>query len=293
MTTSKLYAIPDRFLKDFTVWCSVRDYRNEPSDVWHWHDFEELVLVLSGTGKHITEDGAYPIRKGDAFLISHGKAHGYEDLHQLRIANVLFRKDFPKSNFKDLADSPGYHIFFENSMRFKEPFRFRNALTLSENDLRECGNLCARMRMEQSGNLPGRILGNELLFLSLCTILCRSFSLSEDRTRSSEIGDLSRLIQFMEQHYPEDLSLAQLARQVNRSVSSLTALFRKGMDSSPMDYLNKIRLERAAVLLRESELPISIVAFRNGFSDSNYFSTRFSKHFGASPREYRKREREF
>ena len=284
------------FLRDFfltpfncTVYCSFHHY-GETQDRWHHHDFDELVIVRSGEGTHVTENGTYSIGKGDTFLIPFGSSHSYENLRDLRIANLIFHKDAWKQKCGDLADSPGYNIFFENSTRFKEEFRFHNRLTLSGEQLQECERIFSRMRMEQSAELPGRNCMNELLFLNLCVIICRSFS-SEEKTHSSEISDLSRLLRFMENHHPDSLKLEDLAKTIHRSVSSLTALFRSALGTSPVEYLNTIRLEQAAKELRDTEHPISTIAFAHGFSDSNYFSTRFSRHFGCSPRQYRAREK--
>ena len=53
------------------------------------------------------------------------------------------------------------------------------------------------------------------------------------------------------------------------------------------DHINNIRLERAAMLLRDGEMNISEVAYSLGFSSPNYFSTAFKNKFGVSPKEYR------
>lgn len=283
------FLMSNRFLHGLNVYCYPVDYSGRFYDHWHHHEFDEIVIVRSGEGSHVTENGTYPIRKGDTFLIPFGNFHEYENLRNLRIANIIFHKNEWKCRYGDLVDSPGYSIFFENNTRFKEEFRFSNRLTLSDDRLQECEQIFSRMQLEQSGNMPGRNCMNELLFLNLCVIICRSFS-NEEKVRSSEISDLSRLLRFMEENHSESWKLEDLARKINRSVSSLTALFRSALGTSPVEYLNTIRLEQAAKELRETEHLISAIAFAHGFSDSNYFSTRFSRHFGCSPREYRARQ---
>ena len=285
------YFIPDRHLEPnrLTTYCHLIDYLR-PAEVWHRHDFDELVIVRSGKGHHVTETGSYPISRGDAFLIPRGKCHGYEKLENLKIANLLFHKEVLKEKCGDLTESPGFNLFFENSTKFKEEFRFSNRLTLSERKLLQCEQIFAEMQQEQSGDHPGRCFINELLFLNLCVLICRSFS-SEGESYSTEISDLSRLLQFMEENHARPLKLNDLARAINRSVSSLMQLFHSAMEKSPIEYLNTIRMEQAAKELRETDHTVSAVAFAHGFSDSNYFSTRFSRHFGCSPRQYRFRHR--
>ena len=59
------------------------------------------------------------------------------------------------------------------------------------------------------------------------------------------------------------------------------------MDTSPVAYLNRLRLEHAAELLRTTGWPVSEIAARCGFPDSNYFTRVFRLSFAQSPRTYR------
>lgn len=292
MKQRKEYFIPDRELepKRMSAYCHLMDYQRS-EDVWHKHAFDELVIVRSGEGRHVTEHGSYPITRGDTFLIPRGQFHAYEKMKHLKIANLLFLRSALKEKCGDLAESPGYHVFFENSTRFKEEFRFNNSQPLSPENLQECEQIFSRMQMEQNPPFsPGHRLMNELLFLNLCVIICRSFS-DYGQKHSPEISKLGSLFLFMEKHHAEPLRLHELARRAGRSIPSLTLLFRNATDTSPIEYLNRIRLEIAARDLRETDSPISAIAFAHGFSDSNYFSARFTRLFGQSPRNYRKRFR--
>ena len=187
----------------------------------------------------------------------------------------------------DLTDSIGYNIFFENNVTFQEKYRFRNRLTLDAEELEKCESIFSQMLREQTIRSSGCRAMNEALFMELCVLICRAFSRAE-RKSLSEISNLSRLLEFMKRHYMEELPLPELARRGHCSVSSLCRLFRSALGRSPGEYLNTLRLERAAKELRETEKSISAIAFSCGFQDSNYFSFRFSRHFGCSPREYRR-----
>ena len=57
---------------------------------------------------------------------------------------------------------------------------------------------------------------------------------------------------------------------------------------SPISYINKIRIEKAAALFKNSDRSITEIAMEVGFDDSNYFSRIFKKQMGMSPREYKK-----
>ena len=74
------------------------------------------------------------------------------------------------------------------------------------------------------------------------------------------------------------------------SKRSFLRAFQSAVGSAPIAYLIKLRLSRAATLLRRAGEGITSAAFKTGFNDSNYFARQFRKMFGLSPREYRKRE---
>lgn len=85
--------------------------------------------------------------------------------------------------------------------------------------------------------------------------------------------------------YPMDY----YAKKCNMSKSSFLHSFSKIMQTTPIKYLNGIKLKNSIPLLVETELPISRIAQLLGFSSSQYFSNIFTAHYGVSPREYRTR----
>ncbi|TVX99438.1 AraC family transcriptional regulator [Paenibacillus cremeus] len=95
-------------------------------------------------------------------------------------------------------------------------------------------------------------------------------------------------IVYMKNHYSKEIGREDVARHVALSPAYLSSKFKKHTGSSPIQYLNKLRLDHAKQLLRQSEMPIRQVAEEVGFADSFYFSRLFTKETGMSPREYRK-----
>lgn len=94
-------------------------------------------------------------------------------------------------------------------------------------------------------------------------------------------------IAYMNAHYAEDVPRDALAALVSLSPGYFTVAFKKHTGFSPIQYLNKIRLDRAKALLKSTHLPIREIAEQVGFPDSFYFTRLFSKATGLSPRDYR------
>lgn len=99
---------------------------------------------------------------------------------------------------------------------------------------------------------------------------------------------LERALAHLHEHYAEDLSVEQLAALVAVSPSHLHRLFREGVGLAPMHYRNRIRVERARLMLLDEALPIDRVAERVGFTDGKYFARAFKQATGMSPSAYRR-----
>ena len=94
---------------------------------------------------------------------------------------------------------------------------------------------------------------------------------------------------YIETHFKEELTRESLASEVFMNPDYLSKLFKKNTGSSLMDYVTKVRIERAKELLERTVLPISEIAIETGYSNTAYFTKMFKKYTnGITPREYRK-----
>ena len=84
-----------------------------------------------------------------------------------------------------------------------------------------------------------------------------------------------------------DLSLKNLASQLNVNPSYLSTLFKKETGSTLTEYVNQKRIEHAIFLLNSSSLQIQMIAQYSGIPDVNYFTKTFKKIIGITPKEYR------
>ena len=88
----------------------------------------------------------------------------------------------------------------------------------------------------------------------------------------------------------EPWTLASMAEHCGIGNTAFVKYCRILTNTSPLDYLNRCRLDWAARRLQESpDAPVTEIAFECGFSSSQYFATQFRRHHGCAPREFRKR----
>lgn len=99
---------------------------------------------------------------------------------------------------------------------------------------------------------------------------------------------LSQIKDYMDHHFMEDLTIAELSERANMSVSSFAHQFKKRSGFAPMQYLIRRRIGLAQNLLRQTDLSITDISFRAGFDNISYFNNQFKKFTGLSPQNYRK-----
>ena len=259
----------------------------QPNDVLHVHDFHELVLVRRGSGTHLTETGESPIRRGNVFLICPGVMHTYCNVSGLEIANLLFVPEELQLPVGELADTEGCNLLFPPRNRMRKFHPEGGGILLPESRMRHAEELVGAMVLEQQRRSPGWRFFLRLHFMELFGMVCRTCP-EEPEACADEFDRLARVIDHIESHYTEPITLELLATIGGCSKSTLIRLFRRAFDSTPVGYLLEFRLERSCRMLEKSHLPVSEIALRNGFSDSNYFTKLFRRRYGHSPREYRK-----
>lgn len=105
-----------------------------------------------------------------------------------------------------------------------------------------------------------------------------------------EIDDdvIKRTINYIQNHYDKDLTLEKLAKEVHLNPSYLSHIFKQETGSNFTDYLTKVRLKKAAELLKNSKANITTIADQVGYQNANYFSQVFKKEFELPPTKYRK-----
>ncbi len=93
---------------------------------------------------------------------------------------------------------------------------------------------------------------------------------------------------YIDRHYmDEDISLYAVASYVNFSPNHFSMVFSQETGGNFIEYLTKVRIEKAKELLKNSNLKSAEIAYEVGFSDPHYFSFIFKKNTGISPREFR------
>lgn len=109
-------------------------------------------------------------------------------------------------------------------------------------------------------------------------------------SRKNETSDVSmrRLLQYIEEHYAEPITLTEVAKHFHFNPSYLSNYFSMHNQMGFSEYLNKLRIKKAEEMLRHENLTISEIGSQVGYADHSYFCKVFKKYTGQSPSSYRK-----
>ena len=137
-------------------------------------------------------------------------------------------------------------------------------------------------KMEEQGHGEGLILSD----------LLRLLALMEPHLLPADGGamddPLRRAIDFMELHYPEKVTIPEIARIAGFNSQYFCSYFKKHTRSTPVEYLTTLRIRRAKELLRSTDLSVLEVAMQSGFENVSFFIHKFKTATGVTPGRYRR-----
>jgi AraC-like DNA-binding protein len=256
------------------------------TEIEHTHDFNELVIVAQGQGLQSLTGTDLPITAGDVFLLQGQQRHYFHDRKDLIMYNVMYDPEQIKLPESDLRCMPGYCAMFMLEPTYRKQHRFASRLHLKRLQLAHVQAICDEMEQECSERQPGYEIVLRAKLLELIAYLSRAY-IQGDSTETRALLRVGKVIGAMENDFTHDWKLADLAKMAHMSQSHLLTVFRKATGQTPIDYLVRLRIQRAMELIQKSDHSITEIAFAVGFNDSNYFARQFRKVAGIPPRQFR------
>lgn len=253
----------------------------------HYHaDFSELVIVLNGTANHIVNSEKYFIKKGDVFIINRNTFHGYDSASDFRICNIMYKPKHLHQVGNDLKESAGYQALFVIEPSLAKEYNFQSKLQLSLADYEKVEEIIFDMVNEYHNKNQGYQTMLYSHFMGLVVFLSRQYDLNSSGLKENLIN-IAKAVSYMENNFQEHINLKDMADKAGLSVRHFDRSFKEHYKTTPMNYLLRLRIQYACLLLRKSKSKISDIAYESGFDDSNYFTRQFKKIMGVSPKDYR------
>jgi AraC-like DNA-binding protein len=254
-------------------------------DRWHSHEEYELHLVLKTSGKAFLGDYIGQFTPGSLFLTGPNLPHNWvtEDISNeyvpLRDMLIQFNHEtmtkafevFPElSELNHLLDAARSGIEFRNF----DPELAKKNLELIR-DSQGMKRLMHFLNFLQELNE-----WSEKVTLSLTKLNPSLSSSSQHR--------INEVVNYVIDNYKNNISLVEAAKIINMSESAFSRYFMKTTGNRFSEFVSRIRLGRACVMLYESDKNISTIAFASGYNNLANFNRQFVKLKGMTPREYRK-----
>lgn len=247
----------------------------------HYHDRYEIGICESGEGLFLSEGQYFPISEGDAVFISPSNRHYSRSFYEktpCRCRFAYLRADVLATCLSSVCEK-GAESVLEAAQSFSAVIRKSEHPEKAE-ELKKIVELCSN----------GDVLSESSAFFRLASFILEGgseLSLSASSTKGAQ-SEISGVAEYISLHFDESHSVSELASLCHLSESQLRRRFKAEYGMPPAAYRNLLRLRVGEELLLRTNLTVSEIAERLGYTSCPDFYRAFAGAFGASPSEYRK-----
>lgn len=242
---------------------------------YHWHDEYEFIFSDDGC-VHCTVNGVHMLLEPNtALLIQPGDLHAVSVEQPQRVTEIVVHPSFWATEEED--------ELFSGTIRFQTKFSADDPDDVAIVELLRQIKLCYK---EKGFGYEFRL---KSLFSDIFSSMLANGRYCVEKPEIGKEADASKnLFSYVHQHYADDLSLERLAQLSHYSKSHIINLFKRNTGQTPVEYINRYRLDRAKGLLKNPDNSVLDVSLMCGFQNVGYFIRIFKAHFGVTPGIYQK-----
>lgn len=260
------------------------DYITDTNGFWHFHPEYEIMLNTRINGTRIVGDSVELFDQYDLVLIGgniphcwnyyRGQNHKPEDrgvMVHFRVSSLgeeLLSQHELHAVRQLLIDSERGILFSVDEARKSELFLKNMVNTKGIDKLINFFNVLKIMSASDKR-------------ITLCS---ENYKQAFDERGNKKMSDVYNYIR---ENYSKDISLEKISRIVHMSPFSFSRYFKKNCGAGFVEYLNRVRMNKACYLLRETDYQVQEIGEQCGFSSISNFNKQFRKTEGLAPREYR------
>lgn len=263
--------------------CLFRTPQNEMRSQVHYHDFYEIVIYLGNAGIFQIDGKEYLIKRGDIALINMFAPHTlmfnknvYYERFSISIdPNLLLSFNTANSNLLDIFStySSNYPIFHVEGKCLDKYLRILHQYT-------------------EEKPAHGKDIYEKALIHQIASYLFSDCfdGIHYADTDSRHVALVATLVEYINLHLAEDLSLSTLADYANYSEYYIGRIFKSVTNYTLTNYIIEKRISQARNYLK-TDMTITEAAERAGFNNYSYFYKTFKKHTGMNPADYKENPR--
>lgn len=236
----------------------------------HWHEHIELLYFTSGECDFFCDGKMSHVKAGDLIVVNSTEIHTFTSTKGTTgyICMITYPSFFEDVSFSDVI--------------------IKNHIS-GDSYIRDC---IMNIREEKKSDSAGSDMMIKSHNYRLFAYLVRNYALDEPqrRTNASDSARLKRLdivFQYIAKNYNDKINTSSLAKMCYLSEGYFCRFFKKATGRTVADYITEFRINKASIMLVNTDSTISDIALNTGFDDANYFSRVFKKTTGMSPSRYR------
>lgn len=259
-------------------------YITDSGGFWHFHPEYELILNIKCNGTRIIGDSVELFDRYDMVLVAGNIPHCW---NYYKAENSMPDRHGIIVHFK--ADSLGESLLSQHEMHsLKELLgEADRGIAFSVEDARKAEGYLERM-------IRNKGIDKMIDFFHVIKILISSdrkaylcsenYKLAFDEKGNKRMTDV---YSYIRENYFKPISLETIAKIAKMSPYGFSRYFKKNCGAGFVEYLNRVRTNKACYLLRETEYQVQDIATECGFGSISNFNKQFRKTEGISPRDYR------
>lgn len=253
----------------------------------HEHTFFELAYVYDGTCRQTICEQNLELVTGDLIIIPPGIRHTISVFDNSVILNCLIKKSTLHNIFFSFLNKPNIlSAFFLNNIYSENGNSYVIFHTGSDADIRQ-RFLYIYWEFINKSMYYDQMMNNTLLIIF--GLLIRNYEKSAELPTFTQKTDVQRfaLLQYIQENF-SSITLEMIAERFHYTPEYTSQLIRKTTGQTFTDILQKIRTEKAQVLLQDTNLSVTNIAQQVGYENVEHFIRIFKKKLHMTPTEYRK-----
>lgn len=239
----------------------------------HWHDYIEIIFVLSGSIKLIISSKEFELNERDMIFVNAGETHRIVSDNNQNMILVT------------RIDLKNYDTTYKNIKNYY----FKNNNETNNNRNNNLIKLLISLYLETRSGLGPK---SDEIVNNIIKVLINDFDFINQDTKYGKndkmmINRLHRIIGYIKENYMVNISLKEISDNEDLSLYYLSHLIKDKFGMNFREYLNFLRLDNAVKLLLSTDKRLIDISFECGFSDQRYFYKQFNKIYDMSPSEFR------
>ena len=258
----------------------------------HTHDFFEFVYVLKGELINKVDGVEHVLKEGSILFINYDQTHELYAKGDVAYVNLLVTTDFISQEIgeaKNIFDLFSFIVLQDvNNMRELSP-----VISFEGEERRDIDELFTAMLHEYENEKKNYEKVLRYYFYVLILKLVRRLETAEKEDIVVGVSDkMSSVIEYLTEHYHDDLSLGDIAEKFFYNTSYFSRLFKNTFGITFNKFLQDLRIKNAIGYICETDYAFEKIAEMVGYSDKKQFYNVFKKWTGKTPGQYRKEAKE-